>query len=470
MIDVRIVRTTMSNQTLRHTTPVLRILILLTFIASASAETELSGLAHERDLNYAEAAIQYQQEIETIEQQRGNYDLRLFPNLLGLARSLHKLGEFEDARDAAQRAQHISHRHQGVHNETQIQAINLITRIHLAESKPLLANKQQKFAYYVRKSNVEPESLELLPAIEELSNWYEKTGQLQRARKLNEQSIEIVEQHFGEDTTEQLPYLQKLARLKRLQRVCCSTKIMKQALAVIDANPSIDQTLKARTYIEMADAYTISGDKQNAETFYKNAWQILSESERDEQFANPTKIAFSKPLSRRTSSKLRMFGVDRDPFGSREYRQLLEDEIRELESLPPQEFVMNTEHNDYDVRIRDRNLANEQDREPAVRTIGQPYAFLHRQFLHLLPSSQQSDAALMLMQVELEFDVDESGRPSNIEVVSTNAPGKVKRLMKDVVRKSRFRPRMKDGFPVATTQFRLTQSFAAKTTINSESI
>ena len=435
---------------------------------------QLSGLDHERDLNYAQAVIQYRLEIEQQESATNDFDMSLYPKLMGLARSLRSLGELEEAIDAAQRAQHITHRHHGVHNTMQIEALDLKTQIHLRQSEPLLADKQQKFAFYIRKSNVEPGSLELLPALEELSNWFENTGQLHRARKLHEQSIEIVEAHFGPDTEEQLPYLQKLAKLKRLQRVCCSTRIMKEALEVVEANPNIDDDLKAQTYIEIADAYTISGDRTAAKTFYQNAWNLMSPEERQSTFAAPSKIAFSRPLnSSHNSSNLRVFRPDnRDAFGRRDFRQLRQDEIRELETLPPQEFVLKTENTDYDVRIRDRHLASTHDRAPAVRTIGQPYAFIHQQFVQILPSRFKSDAAVNSLRVELMFDIDAAGKPHNIQILSlaSDVPNRVNSLMKEVIRKSRFRPRMQDGFPVATSQYRLTQSFAAKADQSSETI
>ncbi len=459
----------MSDQDLRQLIgllgPLSKLVILAAMVVPTNpvlANDALSARDHERDLNYAEAVVEYRSEIKQIEITEGEYSLLLYPKLFGLARSLQKIGEYEQATDSARRAQHISHRHEGVHNTKQLDVINLITQIHLQQAEPLKADKQQKFAYYVRKSNVEPDSLELLPALEELSNWYEQTGQLHRARKLHEQSIEIVETHFGPETTEQLPYLQKLAKLKRLQRVCCSTRIMTEALAVVEANPDVDDELKAQTYVELADAYTISGDDKKANNFYRNAWALMSNVEREEQFSSPTKIAFSRPLNALGSSSMRVYRAERDTFASREFRPILEDEQRTLDSLPPQEFHLNPDNNVYDVRIRDRALAGDLDRDPALRTIGQPYAFSYNQFVHLIPARLRTDEALKQMSVELEFDIDETGRPHNVQVVSDSAPGKVANLMRQVVRKSRFRPRMVDGIPIATSQYRLNQSFSVK--------
>lgn len=436
-----------------------------------SLQAQLSGLHYERDLNYAQAVLQYREEIEQSEQTNGEFAFVLFEPLMGLARSLQKIGDYEAAAEAARRAQHITHRHHGVHSPLQLEAVKLLTQLHLRASEPLEADKQQRFAYYIRKSNFAADSLEQLPAMEELANWFEKTGQLYRARKMNEQSLEIVEAHFGEDAIEQLPYLERLAKLKRLQRVCCSTHIMKQALDIVEANPNVDDELKVRTFLEIGDAYTISGNREEAETFYRRAWDLMPAAERIDKFSAPSKIAFSKPLSTaQTSLNTRMYRVERDPFGRRDFKPMLDDEIRELESLPPQEFVLNADNTEYDIRIRDRMLSADPLQKPAVRTVGQPYTFLRKQFLQILPSRLHSDQALEALEVDLEFDIDATGKPFNIKVISEGTPSKVNRLMRDVVRKSRFRPRMEDGYPVATRAFKLTQSFAAKTTITSESI
>lgn len=436
----------------------------------AHLQAQLSGLDHERDLNYADAIIQYQAEIEQIEASAGEFTFALFEPLMGLARSLQKIGEIEGAAETARRAQHISHRHEGVHTPRQLEALELLTLLHLSEQEPLEADKQQRFAYYVRKSNVEPDSLEQLPAMEKLAKWFEKTGQLHRARKLNEESLEIVEAHFGEDAIEQLPYLQRLAKLKRLQRVCCSTRIMAQALDLVDANPSVDDKLKAQTYLEVADAHTISGNRTEAETFYERAWNLMTPAERTARFSQPKKIALSRPLDNQTSLATRVYRVERDSFGRRELTPMLDRERRELESLPPQEFVLDTDTPGYDVRIRDRSVSPTHDLKPAMRTVGYPYKFLREQFLQVLPHRLHSDESLANLVVDLEFDIDSSGKPFNVTVLSVNTPAKVNKLMRDVVRKSRFRPRMENGQTVATRAFRLTQSFATKTRSSSETI
>ncbi|MDZ7684893.1 MAG: hypothetical protein U5O39_07675 [Gammaproteobacteria bacterium] len=70
----------------------------------------------------------------------------------------------------------------------------------------------------------------------------------------------------------------------------------------------------------------------------------------------------------------------------------------------------------------------------------------------------QDEEDLASLSVNLEFTVKADGRVSDV-VVDGDAPPKLKRLMRDVLYKSHFRPRLVEGSPVATENFRLTQTF-----------
>ena len=433
--------------------------LLFISLLALPAQAEMSGIALERDLEYDNAIVQYQAEIAAAETALGQYDFSLHAPLMGLARSQQKLRDYDGAFASIQRAQHLSHRHEGVHTPLQLEGLEIMTQIYLAQDKPMMADKQQRFAYYVGSRHAGPDSLEALPAIEKLADWYRKTGQLHRARKLNEQGIEIVESHFGENTIKQLPYLQQLAKLKRLQRVCCSTRVLEQALSLVENNLEIPNELKATTYLDVADAYTISGDEDNAANYYQKAWGLMSPVVRQEAFATPHRIVFSQPLNDRRSIDTKVFRVEQDTFGRRDYRQISREDLLMMESLPPQEFVMTDDDNDYNIRIRDRTVSRDFEQEPAMRTVGTPFKFLRKQLLQILPLRFHHDEILAEVEMEFQFEVDDEGRVHDIELLTEDAPIKLARTMREVVRKSRFRPRMEDGILVTTKNYRLTQKF-----------
>ena len=423
------------------------------------AQAEISGIAFERDLEYDKAIIQYRAEIAATEEALGQYDFSLHAPLMGLARSQQQQRDYAGAFASIQRAQHLSHRQGGVHTPLQLEGLEIMTQVYKAQDKPLMADKQQRFAYYVSSRHAGPDSLEVLPAIEKLAHWYTKTGQLQRARELNEQGIEIVESHFGENTIKQLPYLQQLAKLKRLQRVCCSTRVMEQALSLVENNLEIPNELRATTYLEVADAYTISGDEDNAANYYQKAWGLMSPIVRQETFATPHRIVFSRPLNDRRSISTKVFRIEQDMFGRRDFRQLNRDDLLTMDSLPPQEFVMTEDDDNYNVRILDRTANRDFEHEPAMRTVGTPFKFLHKQLLQILPVRFRHDEVLAEVEMEFQFEVDNEGRVHDVELLTSDAPAKLARTMREAVRKSRFRPRMEDGILVTTKNYRLTQKF-----------
>ena len=440
-------------------TRLLLIFLILASLLALPVEAEPFGPASEQDLEHAESVSQYQDEITGLEEDLSAYDADLIEPLMALARSQYQLKDYDAATESIHRAQHLSHRHEGVHAERQLEGVELMTRIHLAQGKPMLADKQQRFAYYVATHAAEENSLMRLPAIDKLADWYTQTGQLQRARKLTEQGIDIIEQHLGEGSIKQLPYLQQLAKLKRLQRVCCSTRIMEQALTLIENNSEINSELKASTYIEVADAYIMSGKDDLAAQYYEKAWSAMSPIARQEAFGEPRRIVFSQPLNEHRIGEARILRLDQDVFGRREYRQVTRRELMLEESLTPQEFYVTEDDSNYNVRILDRSISRDYEQEDAMRTTGKPFMFLHKQLLQVLPARFHKGEILNTVEVELVFDVDAQGRTQNIKTIQDAAPIKLQRLMREVVSRTRFRPRMEDGILIATENYRVIQKF-----------
>ena len=93
--------------------------------------------------------------------------------------------------------------------------------------------------------------------------------------------------------------------------------------------------------------------------------------------------------------------------------------------------------------------------------VGNPFQFTFKQLQTILPSSLRNDADLATLSIELDFTVTETGAIRDIELTKSNAPVKLNRLMKQVLRKTRFRPALVEGQPVITHNVTLTQSFAS---------
>ena len=97
--------------------------------------------------------------------------------------------------------------------------------------------------------------------------------------------------------------------------------------------------------------------------------------------------------------------------------------------------------------------------DPAEKRSAIPYQFLREQLENVLPLSYRNATSMAEISIEASFTVSENGRISDIEFTNSNAPVKLNRLMRKVLRKSRFRPALVAGRPVSEQNVTLTQSF-----------
>ena len=414
---------------------------------------------YEINQEYDHAIDGYKAHIESTEEDIGPFAEELIDPLMGLARSYKAIGDYDSSIKATERAQHLSHRHDGVYSLRQLEMMDLLTEINLGSQQAEEANKNQLFSLFISEHNYDKDSLEILTALEKMSHWYVETGQFNRAFETLDRSEQIVTQNRGVTDPLQFPSIIMRAKVKRLMRSCCSHKVLEEALVIIQSNPNISNTWRSQVYVELADAYSVVGNEAGADNYYRMAWAAMGEKERQINFAYPQEIALSKPLADYNRSNVRIFRVERDRFGQEQMAQLTPQEQLVFEALPPQEFLLPLNNNDYKVRIKDNRYRDPYDRENVIRVVGHPFQFVHKQLLNILPMSLQGDDALFRMGIELNFTVDANGDLSDIEVSTSSLPSKLTRLMRQVLRRATFRPRMVNGEPVSTSHVTLYQTF-----------
>ncbi|HIG39590.1 MAG: hypothetical protein ABGY96_30485 [bacterium] len=432
--------------------------------ASVNSTADLTApdeaLIYEINQEYDHAIGGYKADIESTEEHIGPFAEELIDPLMGLARSYKAIGDYDSSIKASERAQHLSHRHDGVYSLRQLEMMDLLTEINLNSRQAEEADKNQLFALFIAEHNYDRDSMEILPALEKMSHWYVETGQFSRAFKTLDRSEQIVTQNRGATDPLQFPSIIMRAKIKRLMRSCCSHKVLEEALVIIQANPNISNEWRSQVYVELADAYSVIRNEAGADNYYRLAWAAMGEKDRQENFAHPQEIALSKPLTdSNRSSNVRIFRIEKDRFGQAQMAQLTPQEQLVFEALPPQEFLLPLNSNDYKVRIKDSRYRDPYDDEKVIRVVGHPFQFVHKQLLNILPLSLQGDDALFRMGIELNFTVGANGDLSDIEVSTAGLPSKLTRLMRQVLRKATFRPRLVNGEPVATSHVTLYQTF-----------
>jgi hypothetical protein len=84
---------------------------------------------------------------------------------------------------------------------------------------------------------------------------------------------------------------------------------------------------------------------------------------------------------------------------------------------------------------------------------------VHRQIINILPFSFQNDSGLSQLVVDLSFTVGSRGDLYDIEILTPQIPSKMRNLLRETLRRSVYRPAIRNGEPVETKDVRIKQTF-----------
>jgi tetratricopeptide (TPR) repeat protein len=414
---------------------------------------------HEINGNYTLAIDNYLNFVLEVQEQQGSYSAALIESMIGLTRSYQALGDYAKASEYGARAQHLTHRNEGVYSQRQLEIIDLMTDAFLAQGDPEQADKTQKFSLFIAQHHVAEDSLEAIAALNKLGQWYVDSGQFTRADTLLNTQAEIVTNAAGPLDPHHLPIIIERAKLKRLRRICCSHIVMQKALPILQNNPSVPTDLRIETYLALGDSYTDQGKTITAADYYRQAWQLMDVSEQT-TLAEPTSIAMSRALITQRGKDPRLFAPERDHFGNTQFSPISSQEQIILETLPPQSFALPLAEKLYTMALRDKGQYSPyENREKVYRVVGHPYRFVHRQIINILPSGYHSDSELSQLVVDLNFTVGSRGDLYDIQILTPQVPSKLRRLLRESLRRSVYRPGIKNGEPVETKNVQLKQTF-----------
>ncbi len=431
-------------------------IILSALISTSSVAQDALDIAsgYEANGDHEAALAAYSLLLEDISSENGEYSMALLDPLMGVSRSYIAVGSPELAQESLRRAQHITHRNEGVYSPKQFEIIELIIRLALISNDPLEADKQQHFLFFLGTHNFE--NLDVLPVYIKYSEWFMETGQYRRAQKILQEAISLIMEMGEQYDLRALELLQRMAKTRRLQGLCCGEKSLEKVLEIIKDNDSVAGDLRSDAYAELADAYTLRGKTSEAARLYLLAWQASNDGTDQE----PKMIVMSKRLNAARRQHKKSYRIERDAFtGYTQLRPMSLDENLVADYQAPQLFLVPLDNNAYDIKIKDA-IHSSNTLEKTEKMIGTPFQFVLRQLQYILPRSFRDEANLAVVSIGLDFTVTEKGTIRDVEFTRSNAPVKLNRLMKEVIKKARFRPALVDGHPVSTQNVTLTQSFA----------
>lgn len=358
----------------------------------------------------AEAGIvDLNEAITLMEAAAGPYSEALVELLMAKAAISEEVEALELAEESLRRAQHITHRQDGVYTEDQLPMVRALTNVHLQQGMVLSADREQRFNLRISEQVHGEDSEELVPILQSVGAYFANRGDtlpmvpaittkrhqsqaeaftehyrislFREAIDLYDRAIEIVEDTHGANDLRLVPPLKGLANARLMQRTATryAEQAMERALSIVESNPGTDVTDHARALVDLGDVYTITADNRAADV-YLEAWNLLSDDPdlvevRNELFGTPTRLF---------PQQLRVIALDRHPSSVDE---------------------------------------------------GDP------------------------LFANVEFSVVDNGRVARVKVLDGNVPNEEKNMLRRHLRSAKFRPRIVDGEVVETEGLMLHQTF-----------
>ncbi len=356
------------------------------------------GIVHSASENYELGLSIINRGLEFIEQEANPFDRTLVNALMAKAISEMSLRQLEQSEDTFRRAQHITHRQDGVYSADQLIMVNYLTATSLRRGAAAEADTQQLFSLRVAEQEYGPNSEEILPTLSRLGSYFASRGAtlplmftsemrvlrdtlFKHSITMYQRSIDIIEQNYGDNDLRLVTPLRGLASARMLQITGrrYAEEALLRSLDIVTSHPDSDPTDQAQALIDLGDLYIITSDPRAGEN-YLAAWEILQAS------ADTQRVA------------------------------------RSIFDMP--------------VRLFPR----------AQKTL----------FLDRVPDAAEPGGELF---IDLTYDITPEGRVEGIRVLDKNVPNEQVRLLRMRVKGTRYRPRIEDGELVTTENFEVRQLY-----------
>jgi tetratricopeptide (TPR) repeat protein len=274
-------------------------------VASASVEEEQPTY-----VSPDEPVNEYLDAIDRIESEYGPYATELSDMYLGLGQTLMDLGEYEKARDAFNRGVMVVRVNSGPNSPEQTNHLYLLANIETVLGEYKAANKVLRTIYFINSDHYGEESVELLPVLERMYQWYMTTRPLdtgmtkfedyERAIELTEEMVRVSKavkgstdsytalsyQRLGEAQFRAARYLDGLdLNLYSSVRVTAGPyfdagrRAFEKYLQALAANPDTTPPQFAEAVANLADWYTDFENPGKSRDLYLLGYKTLAQSE-----------------------------------------------------------------------------------------------------------------------------------------------------------------------------------------------
>jgi hypothetical protein len=256
---------------------------------SAKALTNLA-IAQHNNKEYEAAETNYLASIDIIETTSDRLNSALINPLKGLGATQLAIGRPDVARATLERAVHISHVNEGPHNQDQIEVLESMAEIYLAVGEHKEALDVQERMYSIQARNIEPDSLDALPALKNQAHWQHRLQMYDRERLTWRKVISVVERHHGKEDLRLIPPLTSLGKsylyitpieydVQPEISIASGESYLRRANRIATENPDSTWEIQEQTLLALGDYYILSGRANRAASAYKDLWVMLSDDE-----------------------------------------------------------------------------------------------------------------------------------------------------------------------------------------------
>ncbi len=286
-------------------------------------------------------AQDYLDAIDRLEAEEGPYASELSDLYLGLGQTYLDTGEYEQARDAFNRGVMAVRVNAGPNSPEQTNHLYLIANIETMLGNRDVADQVMHNIYFVNSQYYGEDSLEMLPVLDRIYDWYvltwpvtpakPKFGDYEKMLDLMESVVSVYEANYGEgDPRTAKAYRQlgdaeyQLARYimndelvaaitSEIQMVRFSDgtaesdhydagrRAYRKCLEAMAADPNTNPLELAEALANQADWYLVFGRGARARKMYEEAWQAIAQDGENAQAADdflgkPRPMHFVEPL------------------------------------------------------------------------------------------------------------------------------------------------------------------------------
>jgi len=260
---------------------------------SAKAITNL-GIAQHNNKDYEAAQLNFTASINIIERIDDRLSIALVNPLQGLAATQAATGRPDLATRSYQRAIHVTHVNDGPHNAGQVDSLESMAELYISMGEIKDASSIQQNIFSIQSRNIDPTSLDIIPAMEKRAEWQHRLQFYDNERATWRRLIQILEKHHGNKSLELVEPLKKLGRsylFVSLAEYDFQTDVstasgetyLRRANRIADENPDSNWEIVEDTLLSLGDYYILSGRPNQAARVYLEAWAVLSDGEEEDR-------------------------------------------------------------------------------------------------------------------------------------------------------------------------------------------